>query len=81
MEFPGLNGSRCPSLRGDEITALMKTAQLAVTGLGSCYIFRIMPLEGALISARTAELFVFTAGQRRSCNFLRSAEISLGSRQ
>jgi hypothetical protein len=64
MEFPGLNGSRCPSLRGEEIITLMKTAQRKVTGLCSCYIFRIMPLEGALISSRNAKSFVFTDDQQ-----------------
>ena len=69
MEFPGLNGSRCPSLRGEEIIALMKAAQRKVTGLCSCYIFRIMPLEGALISSRNAKSFVFTDDQQQGCNF------------
>ena len=71
MEFPGLNGSRCPPLRGEGIIALMKTAQPKVTGLCSCYIFRIMPLEGALIGSRNAKSFVFTDDQHQGCNFLR----------
>ena len=71
MEFPGLNGSRCPLLRGEVIIALMKTAQRKVTGLCSCYVFRIMPLEGALISSRKAKSFVFTDDQHQGCNFLR----------
>jgi len=70
MELSGLNGSKCLSLRGEEIIALMKTAKRKVTGLCNCYIFRIMPLEGALISSQNAKSFVFTDDQQQGCNFL-----------